>query len=323
MAPAWVGDMVMAHSLVGILGRADGVVVDVLAPPATEPLARRMPGVSASHVLDVGHGGIDWRKRRQAAQALAEGGYEQAIVLPNSYKAALVPYWAGIPRRTGWVGESRYVVLNDRRRLDTDRHPMMIERFMALGLDPVESLEKPYPMPRRLTDEQRGAALKARYGLADAGITVLCPGAEFGPAKRWPTAHYAAVARHEAEAGRETWLLGSSGDAAACREIEGQVPRGVVNLAGRTSLLDAVDLIGQADRVVCNDSGLMHVAAALGKTVVAVFGSTSEEFTPPLGLSARVVRNPVPCSPCFQRECPLGHHDCLEGLSPQQVIEVF
>jgi len=323
VAPAWVGDMVMAHSLVGLLQESADVTVDMLAPPATEPLARRMTGVTGTHTLAVGHGELGWQLRRESARVIARSDYDQAIVLPNSFKSALIPYWAGIGRRTGWTGESRFVVLNDRRTLDPARYPLMIERFMALGLSPDAALEKPYPLPRLEADPDRSQALRGEHQLAGEGVTVLCPGAEFGPAKRWPTEHYAALARHETGQGRQVWLLGSSGDGEICREIEGQVPGGVVNLAGRTTLLDAVDLIALADRVVCNDSGLMHVACAVGTEVVAIFGSTSPDFTPPLGRAAQVVRNTLPCSPCFERECPLGHLKCLKELIPTQVIEVL
>ena len=329
VAPAWVGDMVMSHCLVSVLGnqgQAD-LQIDMLAPPASAPLAQRMPGVTAVHSLDIGHGELGWRKRRTMARLLAERGYDQAIVLPNSFKSALIPYWAGIPRRTGWTGESRLLVLNDRRHLDPERLPMMIERFMALGLAPERSrgyeFPDPYPQPLLRVDQGRADALRAEHGLGQDRVTALCPGAEFGPAKRWPVQHFAALARSEASAGRQVWLIGSPGDRAICAEIETLVPRGLINLAGRTSLLDAVDLLAQADRVVCNDSGLMHVAAALDRHVIALFGSTSPDFTPPLGNKARVLRNPVPCSPCFQRQCPLGHLACLSDLTPEMVIQVL
>jgi len=295
----------------------------MVAPPATAPLAGRMPGVTKCFTLHVGHGELGIGRRRMLAAEIASEGYDQAIVLPNSFKSALLPFWAHVPRRTGWHGEARFVLLNDRRRLDPDRYPLMIERFMALGLPPDGSLARPYPEPRLAADPARSAELVRELGLMASGITVLCPGAEFGPAKRWPPRHYVAVARHEVAAGRQVWLLGSKGDAAACGEIEAAVPDGVRNLAGRTSLLDAVDLIALADRVVCNDSGLMHVACALERRVVAVYGSTSPDFTPPLGRRAQVITNPVPCSPCFQRECPLGHLDCLVKLPPERVIEAL
>jgi heptosyltransferase-2 len=323
VAPAWVGDMVMAHCLVAILKRRSAATVDLLAPAATAPLGPRMPGVSDTLTLAVGHGELGWARRRAMAKAVADRDYDQAIVLPNTFKSALIPFWAGISRRTGWAGESRWVVLNDRRRLDEARHPLMIERFMALGLAPGEPLEPPYPEPRLQVDDRRLATLMAEHGLAAGDVTALCPGAEFGPAKRWPAGYYAAVAEHEIRRGRQVWLLGSAGDVAVCREIEAAVEGKVANLAGRTSLIDAVDLLGRADRVVCNDSGLMHVAAALDRRVVAIFGSTSPAFTPPLGANSQVIRNAVPCSPCFERECPLGHLKCLNGLLPERVTEVL
>ena len=321
VAPAWVGDMVMAHTLVSLLQQRHGAPqIEMLAPPATEPLARRMPGVSRSRRLEVGHGELNLAGRRAAALALRRDNFDQAILLPNTVKSALVPAWARIPLRTGWHGESRYGLLNDRRRLDESRYRLMIERFMALALPPGEPLPRPYPRPVLDVDADNRQRLLTELALSlDGGVLVLCPGAEFGPAKRWPAAHYAAVARHALAAGRQVWLLGSPKDAAACGEIASLAPD-AVDLAGRTSLLDALDLLSLADKVVCNDSGLMHMAGAVGADVVAVFGSTSDDFTPPLGDRARVLRLGLPCSPCFQRECPLGHLRCLKDLAPEQVI---
>lgn len=331
VAPAWVGDMVMAHCLVSLLAQRPDTSVSMVAPPATAALAERMPGVTGAWTLEVGHGVLGLSERRKLAKVLKGERFDQAIVLPNSFKSALLPFWAEIPQRTGWRGESRYLVLNDRRRLDPDRYPLMIERFMALAFPWQEpgtvaagkSAARPYPLPRLESDPEQSMQLVERFGLAARGITALCPGAEFGPAKRWPPRHFAALARHEVASGRQVWLLGSPGDVATCVEIQAQAPEGVVNLAGRTSLLEAIDLIALADRVICNDSGLMHVAAALGTEVVALFGSTSPDFTPPLGDRTRVIRNPIDCSPCFQRQCPLGHLKCLEELMPEQVIEVL
>lgn len=323
VAPAWVGDMVMAHTLVSLLTRQAAADVYLVAPPATAPLAARMPGVAGSWVLDVGHGQLGFKERRTLARLLKAEHFDQAIVLPNSFKSALLPWWAGIPQRTGWHGESRFGVLNDRRRLDEARYPLMIERFMALALPPEAPLPAPYPLPRLKADADSAAALVARLGLVAGDVTALCPGAEFGPAKRWPPRHFAALAAAEIARGRSVWLLGSPGDRETCAEIEAAAPDGVANLAGRTTLLEAVDLLSLADRVVTNDSGLMHVAAALDRPLVALFGSTSPDFTPPLGDRSTVLRKPIECSPCFQRECPLGHLKCLEELAPEQVVEVL
>jgi heptosyltransferase-2 len=295
----------------------------MLAPRATASLASRMSGVTQTHLLDVGHGELALARRRDTGRSLS-GCYDQAIVLPNSFKSALVPWWAGIATRTGWHGEARFGVLNDRRRLDEACYPLMIERFMALALDPHVPLPQPPPLPVLNADiENLERLVAARRLSVDGGVTVLCPGAEYGPAKRWPVAHFAEVARHSVAQGHQVWLVGSPKDAAVCAEIASQVPVGIVNLAGTTTLLDALDLLSRADRVVTNDSGLMHVACALGRRVVAVFGSTSTSFTPPLSEAAVVVREDLDCSPCFQRECPLGHMNCLNNLAPRRVIELL
>ncbi len=323
VAPAWVGDMVMAQPLIRLLGqRNPGAEIHVLAPPATAPLAGRMPGVAGSRVLDVGHGELGLARRLAAAREIRRQGFRQAVVLPNSLKSALVPAWAGIPVRTGWLGEHRYGLLNDRRRLDEARYPLMVERFLALALEPDEPLPEPRPQPELTVDRDNQARLLAALNLEPCSALVLCPGAEYGPAKRWPAAHYAAVARHALRQGRPVWLVGSPRDAEICGRIAGSAP-GVVDLAGRTTLLDAVDLLAAASAVVCNDSGLMHVACAVGTRVVALFGSTSTDFTPPLGARAEVLRLALPCSPCFQRECPLGHLRCLNELDPERVVEVL
>jgi len=324
VAPAWVGDMVMAHCLVQLLAATrPGVAIHLLAPPSTAPLGLRMAELASVRTFEVGHGELGLDKRNREGRALRAAAFDQAIVLPNSFKSAWVPFRARIPVRTGWHGESRYGVLNDRRRLDRERLPLMIEQFMALGLPPNAALPEPYPLPRLAVDEANRRHLLDTLGLqTDERLLILCPGAEFGPAKRWPSAHYAAVARHALAAGRPVWLLGSPNDADTCAEIAGQAP-GAVTLAGKTRLLDAIDLLSLAAAVVCNDSGLMHVAGALGVRVVALFGSTSAGFTPPLGAGAAVVRLGLDCSPCFQRECPLGHLRCLVDLKPERIIRML
>ncbi|MEZ5560112.1 MAG: lipopolysaccharide heptosyltransferase II [Pseudomonadales bacterium] len=325
VAPAWVGDMVMAHSLVQTLhARAPGSRIDMLAPPATAPLAARMPGVDRTHLFPIAHGELGLGRRRAQGRALRAIGYDQAIVLPNSFKSALVPWWARIPRRTGWHGESRYGVLNDRRPLQAQRYPLMIQRFVALGLPPDAAEPTDCPQPRLRVDPDNRERLRAALGLgAGRPVLALCPGAEFGPAKRWPASHYAAVARHALDAGQAVWLIGSPAEADLCAGIAALAGGGAVNLAGRTRLQDAVDLLSAAARVICNDSGLMHVACALDLPVIALFGSTSADFTPPLGRHARVLRLGLDCSPCFQRECPLGHLRCLQDLAPERVVALL
>lgn len=320
IAPAWVGDMVMAHSLLQLLAaQHDNIQLHVLAPPATAALATRMAQVHEVHTLEVGHG--QWRMghRRQTAQRLNQIGFDSAYVLPNSWKSALIPYLAGIPQRIGWRGEARFGLLNRQRPLDKDAYPLMIERFMALASDTWELPPQPYPLPRLVVDDENLQRCLQAFALQADNVVILCPGAEFGEAKKWPAEHYAEVARHLLANGKQVWLMGSPKDVDDCAAIARLAP-GAENLAGHTSLVDAIDLLSVAEQVICNDSGLMHVACALGKPTIGIFGSTSAEFTPPLGQLAQVVELQMICRPCFQRTCPLGHLNCLRQLSPQQVI---
>ena len=269
------------------------------------------------------------RQRRAEGRAL-RGGYDRAFVLPNSLKSALIPFWAGVPVRTGWRGEMRYGLLNDVRKLDKERYPLMVQRFVALALDadaPPPPLETIQP-PRLRVDSDAVAAARADQRLADdRPVLGLCPGAEFGPSKRWPEYHYAAVARHWIGQGGRVWLFGSAKDRPVAEQIIEALPeaqRGeAAILAGATSLEQAVDLLSVTDAVVSNDSGLMHIAAALGRPLVAVYGSTSPGFTPPLGEAVAIERLGLECSPCFQRECPLGHLNCLRQLEPDRVIQAL
>lgn len=317
--------MVMAHSLVRLLARRDHALeLEVVAPPATAPLAERMAEVRAVHLLDVPHGVFGFGARRRLAATLRPRGFERAIVLPNSWKSALVPALARIPGRSGWRGEWRHGLLDDLRRLDPQRLPRMVERFAALGLAPGASLPDPLPAPRLRHDPARAAALRADFTPdPHRPVLALCPGAEFGPAKQWPSAHFAELAARRIAAGWQVWLFGGPGDVevagAVCAALPASARAQVQDLAGRTRLLDAVDLLGVADAVVSNDSGLMHVACALGRPVLALYGSTSPAFTPPLGRRSAALSLALPCSPCFERRCPLGHLDCLVSLAPARV----
>ncbi len=324
VGPSWVGDMVMASVLFQLLrARQPQARIDVLAPGWSLPLLARMPEVNQGIEMPVGHGRLGLRTRWQLARSL-RGRYDQAIVLPGSLKSALVPWLAGIARRTGYRGEQRYGLLNDMRQLRPVELPLMVQRYAALALDvraPVAAdLPAELPRPRLRVDRARQAALRTDLGLdARQPAVALLPGAEFGPSKQWPLAHYAAAARSLLALGHAVWVLGSPKDAEAGRLIAEQAP-GAIDLCGRTRLEDAVDLLAAASGCISNDSGLMHVAAALDVPLVALFGSTSPEHTPPLSPAAQVLRLGLDCAPCFQRTCPLGHHRCLRDISPAQVL---
>lgn len=290
--------------------------IDVLAPSWVAPVLARMPETDTVIDNPFGHGTLALGARRALGRRLAGAGYARAYVLPNSWKSALVPFFAGIPQRIGYIGEARFGLLNRPVRLDAARHPQQLQRYAALaGPLPAE-----LPLPRlESTPEMQDQARKA-LGL-EAGVrpVVLCPGAEFGPAKRWPTRHFATLAERLAVRGHAVWLVGSDKDAPLGREIAALSGGAAVDLCGRTSLTQVIDLIAGAACVVSNDSGLMHVAAALGRPLVALYGSSSPDYTPPATPAARILSRQLPCAPCFKRECPLGHFDCLEGLAPAVV----
>lgn len=314
VAPAWVGDMVMAHTLVPGLVRR-GAMVDFLAPPATAGLARRMPGVTTVYDLNVHHGALGFAVRVAGARRLQQRRFDWAIVLPNSWKSALAPFLAGIPRRTGFTGEARFGLLNDRRKLDVRILPRQVDRFASLA-DVAPS------NPRLCASPASGAELLRRFGLERGNALVaLCPGAEYGPSKRWPVEHFAALARRLAAAGAAVCVLGSARDAALGALIAASSP--ALDLTGKTRLVQAVDILSAASAAVANDSGLMHVAAALGVPVAAIYGSTTPAFTPPLSASAVAIGRDLPCRPCFQRECPLGHRACLHRTSAERVLDAL
>jgi heptosyltransferase-2 len=325
VGPSWVGDMVMAQALYKQLRLGDpSVEIHVVAPPWSLSVLERMPEVARGIELGVGHGEVGLGRRFRLAKQLRGERYTRAIVLPRSAKAALVPWLAGIPLRTGFRGEWRYGLLNDVRALHAGLD-QTVKRFLALGLPPGAALPDPLPktlQPRLRSDPRNLERLRAAHGLAPgARLAALMPGAEYGPAKRWPAAHYGALAAALAREDSDVVVLGSAkersiGDEVAARAADARVR----NLCGATSLADVVDLLGAADVAISNDSGLLHVAAAAGTRVVAIYGSSSPAFTPPLTDAAAIVSLAIECSPCFARECPLGHFRCLNDLTPATVL---
>jgi heptosyltransferase-2 len=327
IGPAWVGDMVMAQSLFKILKSRDpSGVIDVLAPDWTRPLLNRMPEVRASHTMPILHGVLALKERYRLAEHLKPMGYTQAIVLPNSWKSALIPWWAKIPKRTGFLGECRFGLLNDFRFLDKNALPRMIDRFVALAFHKqtsVVDIKKNIPYPHLEINPVSLQTTIQKFSVQDYSnqrILALCPGAEFGASKRWPESHYAAVAIQKLKEGWSVWLFGSKNDQAVAARIQQETNHRCLDFTGKTDLGEAIELLSLTHQTVTNDSGLMHIAAALQKPVVAVYGSTDPGFTPPLGDTAQIVRLSLPCSPCFKRECPLGHHQCMQGLLPEQVL---
>lgn len=307
VAPNWIGDALMAQPLLARLHeKTPGLVIDVLAPEWVAAVVRRMPEVEDVIAVAFRHGALQLRARWKIARELRARGYAQAIVLPNTWKSALVPFFAGIALRSGYVGESRYGLLN--QRYPKSRAPMPLH-YAALSEATGKAPKEPLPPARLRALPHDIEAVKRRFGVAGRYL-VLCPGAEYGPAKRWP---YFRELSHQA--GLQAVVLGSPNDAESAQGIHG------INLVGRSTLDEAIDLIAGAQIVVSNDSGLMHVAAALGRPLVALFGSSSPTHTPPLASAARVLWLHLECSPCFERECPLGHFRCLREIRVETVLK--
>jgi heptosyltransferase-2 len=322
VAPSWIGDMVLAQPLLKLLhARHPGLALDALAPRWTLPLLGRMPEVRNAIESPFAHGDLRLGDRRRLGRELAREGYDQAIVLPNTFKSALTPFFGGIPVRTGYTGELRHWLLNDARRLDEKRFPQLAQRYAALALPRGKPLPSPLPSLALRVDEAARRAVFQRLGLdRSRPVAALCPGAEFGPAKRWPARYFAELAQGLAARGCAVWLIGSQADRQAGAEIERAAGGICRNLCGETSLPEAIDLLASCSLVVSNDSGLMHIAAALGRPIVALYGSSSPAYTPPLSADARILKLDLPCSPCFQRECPLGHFNCMVQLVPDKVL---
>jgi heptosyltransferase-2 len=310
VGPSWVGDMMMAQSLFKLLKmKQPNINIDVLTPTWSEGLLQRMDEVRHIIPHTIPHGKFGWRERRQIGQQLRSRAYQQAIVLPNSWKSALIPYFANIPQRTGFKGEMRYGLLNDiRSKKGLTR---TVDQFVALGTKDNAIAPQPSLSPKPIKHENQQP------------ILALCPGAEYGPAKCWPLEYYATVAKQKRDQGWQVWIFGSHKDYAAGAKIQSLVGEGVRNLCGQTSLSEAVDLLALTNIVITNDSGLMHIAAALDKPVIAIYGSSSPKMTPPLSDKAHIISLGLNCSPCYQRTCPKKHLKCLRDITPDQVFDIM
>jgi heptosyltransferase-2 len=314
--------MLMQPMLMRLKQRHPDCTIDVLAPSWTAALLHAIPEVNEVIVNPFPHGELNIKGRYRLGVQLREARYDQAIVLANSLKSALVPFFANIPVRTGFVGELRYGLLNDARKLDKAVLPLMVERFAQLAEAPAGQIPRPLANPKlSVSREQRDATL-AKLGLTlNQPVAVFCPGAEYGPAKRWPVAYFAQTAQRLHDQGYAVWLIGSNKDRDVAEQIVALGNQAARNLCGSTDLNDAIAILSCAQLVISNDSGLMHLAAALDRPMLALFGSSSPQFTPPLSTAATIVKLDIKCSPCFKRECPLGHFNCMNHLTPDRVWE--
>lgn len=314
----------MAQSLYMVLKKAAVTSIDVVTPPLFGPLLAMMPQVNQSIESPFRSGRLDLADRYRLGRELSGHEYDQVIVLPNSWKSALPTWFAGIPLRTGYLGEQRWGLINDVRKLDEKALPMTAQRFAALGVgktDPAPDLDTIRPSLEPQPETSLACAAEMHLEAGPGPILGLCPGAEYGPAKQWPAGNFAETAVAKLDDGWQVWILGSDKDAVQAQEINRRCQDRCIDLTGRTSIAQAVHLMALCTAVVSNDSGLMHVAAALQKPLVAVFGSTDPGHTPPLNHNHRIEYLALSCSPCFKRQCPLQHLDCLTGITPRKVLD--
>ncbi len=313
--------MVIAQALFKLLKqRQPERDLDVLAPAWSLPIVARMPEIRAGISAETAHGEIGLGTRRRIGREMRGAGYDRAIVLPRSLKAALIPWFAKIPVRTGFRGETRYLLVNDMRPFDRAVLDQTVKRFLALGLEPGEALPADLPNPSLEVSPDNRSRRIAELGIdTNRPVIAMMPGAEYGPAKCWPLENFAGLAARLDAAGYAVWVLGSDKDAAAGDAIA--AGSAATNLCGRTSLEDVIDVLAACEQAVSNDSGLMHIAAAVGIHVHGIFGSSSPKFTPPLTKSRDIHEISLDCRPCFERECPLEHLNCLKGISVDSVFE--
>jgi len=326
IAPAWVGDMVMMHSLLRYLKQQNSqIILHVLTKPSLISLTQYMPEVSKTIEFSCDHGELGLKKRYRLGKKLKVEKYDQAIVLPNSFKSAFIPFFAKIPIRTGWRGEYRYGLLNDVRILDKKKYPLMIQRALALGMPKRQYTPVEIWPDFQADPTQAIRCIEQFYIDIHKPLLVLCPGAAFGISKQWPGEYFATVALEKAKQKFQIVILGSADDQAIADRIMQSVP--CLNLVGKTTLSEAVNLLSRATVVMSNDSGLMHIAAALGRPLVAIYGSSTPGFTPPLTKHVKILERQLDCHPCFKRVCPLvdplKHMACLKGIKPKTVLNAI
>lgn len=326
VSPGWIGDVVIAQSLFKYIKYRDTeTIIDILAPAWSHELYSTMPEINEIFVMPLGHSQFQLKKRWQIGKSLRNKKYYQAIILPNSWKSAIIPFAACIPVRTGWLGEMRFGLLNDWRILNKKMYPMMVQRFLMLGVTKTvanKNLDWQSFQPRlEIKKNHENIKLKNLFLIEEKPLLILCPGAAYGPAKCWPAEYFAEIANYKKSKNWQIVLLGSQSDKSMGVKIQKLTKNACIDLIGKTSLIEALNILSSATLVISNDSGLMHLTAALNRPLIALYGSSSPEFTPPLSVKAKIIYLKLSCSPCFERKCPLVHLNCLKELTPKIVLK--
>jgi lipopolysaccharide heptosyltransferase II len=316
----WIGDFVRCHSVVRLLNaRFPGRPVDVLTTSMVAPLLDYMPGVRKGIVVDLPRKRLALSLHRALAARLRAEGYGDALIMPRTWKAALAPALARIPVRTGFVGEMRFGLINDLRSGEKAL-PRMVDRCAALALPKGAALPADWPHPQLVVAREEVSRWRERMGLRDARpVAVVAPGA-VGPSKRWPAEAYAKLAGQLCEQGYAVWVIGGPQENALAGEICAASPSHCLDLTG-ADLRNAILALAAADVAISNDSGLLHVAAAIGTPSIGIFGPTSPWHWAPLNPLAAVIepKTDVPCRPCHKPTCRFGHHRCMRDIPAEQV----
>lgn len=326
--PAWIGDAVMAQSLLKQLKKtAPQSHISVLTPQSIAPLVALMPQADSILETDFGHGGLQLKARWHLGQKLSKQ-FDHAIVLPNSFKSALIPWLAKIPKRTGWHGESRFIVLNDRRR-GRQRFERMVDRYQILATPAKQPLPKLHlQAPELVLDIQTRQSILTKYPVTtQKPIIALCPGAAYGPSKRWPAASFARLADYCLQQNWQVWVFGGQAERQLALNIQHDLHNPAHadfhSFAGQCQLKDSIYLLSLASQVVSNDSGLMHITAALSRPLICIYGGSSPTYTPPLTDDKTILSTELACQPCFKRKCRFNHYHCLQEITPEDVFKVL
>ena len=327
VGPSWVGDAVMAQSLYKIIKDSNPQSkIDVLSPEWSLGILNRMDELDDLICSPFDHGDLRIKDRVRFGYSLRDRSYDQAIVLTNSLKSSFIPFTANIPKRTGWLGEMRYGFINDIRKVNKNKHKLMVEKFSCLSINPLVENNYEIPWPSLRVDLINLSKLLKKYSFEQSHESIaICPGAEFGPSKRWPANYYAEVIRHYLSKNWQVFILGSKNDLPVAKAIEDQVPSEnkalLFNFTGQTSIEDAVDILSTCDLVLTNDSGLMHVAAAVNVKLLALYGPTSPKFTPPLSKKAKVIQKIEGYEKTREGELEEGYHYGLSMIKPEEVLD--
>lgn len=322
IGPAWVGDMVMAQALYkALLHHSNSAEIHVVAPAWSRPLIDRMPEITKVHHLDVKHGEFALSKRYQLGKALRQESFSQALILPRSFKSALVPMFARIPKRVGELGEFRHGLINSVISSNKSKEIPTVSnylRYAGVNAD-INQVKSDYA-PALMVDSDNQVRVIKAFAISQASPLIACMvGAEYGPSKQWPTHHFVSLIDQLTAQGLEVCILGSQKDAVIGDEIEKSCRHSVNNLCGKTSLLDVIDILASCSVAVSNDSGLMHIAAAVDVPVISMYGATTPAYTPPLHTKAKAFYMRLECSPCWKRTCQYQHYRCLNDILPEQV----